>query len=112
MGLSLLDTRFTWHLLRANCNYSNTEATEYFVRIFTTSHSYLFNTDPDVGFGAFPSTDTNYTHAFPNMIRGYPVLHNVTVSIAEEWVCQLAHLKSGRCSPMRWGYSGGAELAD
>ena len=43
-------------------------------------HSYLFNTDPNVGFGAFPGPETNYTvttGAFHNLIRGYPLPHHV-----------------------------------
>ncbi|KAF8342255.1 uncharacterized protein EI90DRAFT_3032640 [Cantharellus anzutake] len=41
-------------------------------------HSYLFNADPEVGFGAFPGPETNYTvttGAFRNLIRAYPYTH-------------------------------------
>src|SRR5258708_3605571 len=63
-------------------------------------HSYLFNTDPNVGFGAFPGPETNYTvttGAFRNLIRGYPLPHhiqrhyNVTVSCAPHQQISSSH---------------------
>jgi len=82
---------FAWHrhflatvedLLRTKCNYPgylpfwDWTLGDY----HDIKHSYLFNTDPNVGFGAFPGPETNYTvttGAFRNLVRGYPLPHHV-----------------------------------
>ncbi len=110
-------------LLRTECNYpghlpfwdwtlgglSPKSTTAYYINRLNAflfedyhdiKHSYLFNTDPHVGFGAFPGPETDYTvttGAFRNLIRGYPLPHhvqrhyNVTVSCApHQQIFQLA----------------------
>ncbi|KAF8342262.1 Di-copper centre-containing protein [Cantharellus anzutake] len=82
---------FAWHrlflvtvenILRKDCHYTgylpfwDWTLGDY----HDIKHSYLFNTNPEVGFGAFPGPKTNYTvttGAFRNLIRGYPAPHHV-----------------------------------
>ncbi|KAF8342253.1 Di-copper centre-containing protein [Cantharellus anzutake] len=82
---------FGWHrlflntlenMLRKECHY--TESLPFWdwtsKDYHDIEHSYIFNADPEVGFGAFPGPETNYTvttGAFRNLIRAYPYTHHV-----------------------------------